>query len=98
MRVPLVGDAENLDTDLIDTATLQFGPGGAASSSHAQEFNIDVDADGLDDARFRFLMGDAAFNKVTCTDDTGMLTGELTSGESFEGSDTFTSDCTATCH
>jgi hypothetical protein len=94
-----VGDPADLDTDNIDPASLQFGPGlGGISPSHPPEFNLDVDSDGLDDARFTFLMGDAAFDKVTCTDSSGTLTGDLTTGEAFEGSDTFTSDCNASCH
>jgi hypothetical protein len=94
-----VGDPEDLDTDLIDTSSLQFGPGmGGISGSHAQEFNLDVNADGLDDARFRFLTGDAAFDKSGCTDTEGTLTGELTTGESFAGTDSIVTDCNAICH
>ena len=95
----LVGDAVDLDTDLIDPATLAFGPGmGPIDASLTQNFNLDVDSDGLDDARFRFRMAGAAFDKIGCSETEGTLVGELTSGESFEGSDTFTSVCNAGCH
>jgi hypothetical protein len=93
------GDPADLNTDDIDAATLSFGPGaGAISPSHPPQFNLDEDSDGIDDARFRFLMSDAAFDSVTCTDSSGTLAGGLTTGGSFEGSDTFTSDCGAVCH
>ncbi|NND54442.1 MAG: family 16 glycosylhydrolase [Gammaproteobacteria bacterium] len=92
----LVGDAEDLDTDLIDVNTLQFGPaGGNVSAGHSQEYNVDVDADGLDDARFRFVISDTGFS---CSDSEGTLVGDLTSGQTFEALDTFTSDCNASCH
>ena len=92
----LVGDPEDLDTDLIDPASLSFGPGMAGqSSSHGPLFGRNEDADGLDDARFRFLMSDVGF---TCSDFTGTLTGELTSGQTFQGSDTFVTNCNAGCH
>jgi beta-glucanase (GH16 family) len=92
----LVGDPEDLDTDLIDAATLEFGPGmGGISPSHPPEFNLDVNSDGLDDARFQFLMSDSGF---TCSDDSGTLVGELTTGDLFQGSDSFTSNCNAQCH
>jgi hypothetical protein len=95
----LVGDAENLDTDQIDSTTLSFGPGMAGQSpDHQPLYNRDEDSDGLDDARFRFLMSDAAFDKVTCDDDTGILTGQLTNGAVFAGSASFVSNCSATCH
>jgi hypothetical protein len=93
------GDPADLNTDNIDPATLAFGPGaGGVSPSHPPVFNLDEDSDGIDDARFTFLMSDAAFDSVTCTDSSGTLTGDLTTGETFEGSDTFTSDCGAVCH
>ena len=94
----LVGDPVDLDTDLIDPTTLKFGPGLASHSNRSPLFNRDEDSDGIDDARFRFLMSDAAFDKVTCSDDTGTLTGELTTGETFSGEDTFISNCNAGCH
>lgn len=95
----LVGDPEDLDTDLIDPGTLAFGPGmGGISPSHPPEFNLDEDSDGIDDARFQFLMSDAAFDSVTCTDSSGTLTGELMTGEFFAGSDTFIADCNVGCH
>ena len=93
----LVGDPVDLDTDLIDPATLKFGPG-LASPSHPPLFNRDEDSDGIDDARFRFLMSDIAFDKVTCADTSGTLVGELTTGVTFAGSDSFISDCNAACH
>ena len=93
------GDTDDLDTDLIDPATLRFGPGeGEVSVGLPQEFNIDVDSDGLDDARFRFQMSDAAFDSIACTDDSGTLVGDLTSGDTFTGTGSFTSDCGAQCH
>jgi hypothetical protein len=97
----LVGDPENLDMDLIDPSTVTFGPANASSPNLAQfapEFGIDEDSDGLEDARFRFRMGDVGFNKNACTPDSAMLVGELTTGEVFAGSDTFTPDCNAVCH
>jgi beta-glucanase (GH16 family) len=95
----LVGDAADIDTDLIDPATLAFGPGmGPIDANLTPEFNLDVDNDGLDDARFRFRMDGVAFDKVSCSETEGTLVGELTSGESFEGSDTFTPVCNAGCH
>jgi hypothetical protein len=95
----LVGDSDDLDTDLIDSATLRFGPGlGAISPSHPPSFYVDLDSDGLDDAVFRFLASDAAFDKVTCSDTSGTLAGELTTGETFEGTNSFISDCNAQCH
>jgi hypothetical protein len=92
----LVGDPEDLDTDLIDASTVKLGPGLAGiSPNHPPKYNIDVDSDGLDDARFRFLMSDSGF---TCSDDSGTLTGELSTGATFQGSDDFNSNCNATCH
>jgi hypothetical protein len=86
-------------TASIDPTTLKFGPGLASHSpNHSPLFNRDEDSDGIDDARFRFLMSDAAFDKVTCSDDTGTLTGELTTGETFIGEGTFISKCNAGCH
>jgi beta-glucanase (GH16 family) len=92
----LVGDAEDLDTALIDAASLKFGPGmGGISPSHPPQYALDVDSDGIDDARFRFLMSDSDFS---CSDDSGTLVGGLSSGEVFEGSDSFISNCDAQCH
>ena len=65
------------------------------SPSHPPLFNQDEDADGLEDARFRFLMSDAAFS---CTDSSGTLIGDLTSGQTFIGFDTVVADCGAGCH
>jgi hypothetical protein len=95
----LVGDLADLNTDDIDVSTLRFGPGMGSISPTAQSwFNFDVDSDGLDDAIFQFQMSDAAFDKVTCSDETGALVGDLTTGETFGGEDTFISDCNAGCH
>ena len=96
----LVGDSSDFDASLIDPATLRFGPGlGAISPSDPPSLNIDLNTDGIDDAVFRFLMSDATFNKVTCSDDTSaVLVGELTTGATFAGEDTFISSCNAGCH
>lgn len=92
----LVGDPEDLDTDLIDAATLKFGPGmGGISPSHPPQYDVDVDNDGIEDARFKFRMSDSGF---ACSDDSGTLVGDLTTGEAFEGSDSFDSNCNAQCH
>ena len=92
----LVGDPEDLDTDLIDAATVKFGPGmSGISPSHPPQYDLDVDSDGIEDARFQFLMSDSGF---TCSDDSGTLVGDLTTGEAFEGSDSFDSDCNGQCH
>ncbi len=93
-----VGDPVDLDTADIDLATVRFGPGLAAQASGKAVFNGDYDSDGIQDKKFRFRMGDVAFDKVTCTDSSGTLTGNLTTGEAFEGSDSFTSNCVAGCH
>ena len=93
-----VGDPVDLDTADIDLATVRFGPGLAAQASGKAVFNGDYDSDGIQDKKFRFRMGDVAFDKVTCTDSSGTLTGKLTTGEAFEGSDSFTSNCVAGCH
>jgi len=95
----LVGDLADLDTDDIDVETLRFGPGmGSISPTGQSWFNFDLDSDGLDDAIFQFQMSDAAFDKVTCSDNTGTLVGELTTGETFTGDDSFISNCNAGCH
>ncbi len=93
-----VGDPVDLDTADIDPATVRFGPGLAAQASGLTVLNGDYDSDGIQDKKFRFRMGDVAFDKVTCTDSSGTLTGKLTTGEAFEGSDSFTSNCVAGCH
>jgi hypothetical protein len=88
-----------LDTNDIDLATLRFGPGmGSISPTGQSWFNFDVNGDGLDDALYHFQMSDAAFNKKSCSDTVGILTGELTTGETFTGYDTFVSECTGGCH
>jgi hypothetical protein len=94
----IVGDPVDLDTADIDLATVRFGPGLAAQASGLTVLNGDYDSDGIQDKKFRFRMGDVAFDKVTCTDSSGTLTGNLTTGEAFEGSDSFTSNCVAGCH
>lgn len=92
----LAGDPQDLDTDLIDVNTLRFGPAeGSVSASHAQEYNVDVDSDGVDDARFRFVMSDTGFS---CSDSEGELVGDLMSGQTFEAIDSFSSNCNAACH
>jgi hypothetical protein len=91
-----VGDPTNLDTDLIDLATVRFGPGGAAiSPSHPPQFDLDVDSDGIDDARFNFLMSDS---ELACSDSSGTLTGDLTTSENFASLPAFTAACSAQCH
>jgi len=93
------GDPIDLDTDDIDVATLRFGPAMAAHSSLAPLFNRNEDNDGIDDARFRFMMSDVGFDKVACTETSATITGALaTTGETFAGSDTFTPKCNAGCH
>jgi hypothetical protein len=96
----LVGDSSDFDASLIDPATLRFGPGlGTVSPSDPPSLNIDIDDDGLDDAVFRFLMSDATFGRVTCSEDTsGVLIGGLITGETFAGEDSFLSNCNASCH
>ena len=89
----LVGDTEDLDTDLVDVNTLSFGPAGGSAS--ASFYNLDIDSDGQDDAMFRFNMSDTGFG---CTDTEGALAGDLTSGQTFEAVDAITTDCDAGCH
>jgi alpha-tubulin suppressor-like RCC1 family protein len=96
-----VGNLAYLDTNDIDVESLRFGPGMGSmnlSSTGQSWFNFDVNGDGLDDALFHFQMSAAAFDKVTCSDNTGTLVGELSTGEAFTGIDFFFSDCNASCH
>ncbi len=93
------GDPENLITDNVDIETLRIGQdegrAGGIDPALAQSFNLDVDADGIEDARFRFRTSDSEFQ---CSDSSGTLTGELTTGETFAGTDGFTAQCNVGCH
>jgi hypothetical protein len=92
-----VGDPVDLDTDLIDPATLRFSHSRAAiAPDSTPQTNYDHDADGLDDAKFEFLTGDTS---IGCTDSEVILEGELSTGQAFSGIDAdFDSDCNAVCH
>ena len=93
------GDPENLNTDNVDIETLRFGQdegrAGGIDPALTQSFNLDLDSDGIEDARFRFRTSDS---EIVCSDSSGTLTGELTTGETFAGSDTFTTACPTPCH
>ena len=90
------GDISNFDPVDIDVPTLRFGPNSAeVSPIYPPEFGIDVDSDGIDDARFNFVMSEAGFG---CSDTDGSIGGEMNNGLAFGGSDTFTADCNAQCH
>ena len=90
------GDPVDLDATDIDPNTLAFGPGGGAiNPASTPDFSQDIDNDGLNDARFSFLMSDAA---IACSDTEAQLTGALSTGDGFAGVDAVTSDCNAQCH
>ena len=91
-----VGDPINLNTDDIDDSTLTLGPG-LAGVSAAGQYNLNLDADGLDDARFEFKMSEAAF---TCSHDAGVIAGDVTTGggSTFAGVDSFVANCSPLCH
>jgi hypothetical protein len=92
-----VGDPVDLDTDLIDPATLRFTHIRATiAPASTPQNNYDHDSDGLDDAKFEFLTGDTA---IGCADTEVILEGELSTGQAFSAVDTdFNSDCNAGCH
>jgi hypothetical protein len=92
-----VGDPVDLDTDLIDPATVRFSHSGAMiDPASTPQKNYDHDADGLDDAKFEFLTGDTSLG---CTDTEVLIEGELSNGQAFTATDTdFDSDCNAGCH
>jgi hypothetical protein len=68
---------------------------GPTDPASLPEFNIDVDSDGIEDARFRFLTGDTSF---TCTDTEAMVEGKTASGRLFSGFGEVTPVCDAVCH
>jgi hypothetical protein len=51
------GDPVDIDTDDIVAASVRIGPLGG--TSHTNQYNLNVDGDGLEDARFRSVMSDA---------------------------------------
>jgi hypothetical protein len=95
-----VGDPNNLNAANILPETLRFGPGLAPESPFYTPEFPDKDSDGLTDGRFRFQQSATGFdqNKITCSDSSATLTGRLSTGETFVGTDTFTSNCDAVCH
>jgi hypothetical protein len=92
-----VGDPVDLDTDLIDPATLRFSHSRATiDPGSVPQSDYNHDEDGLDDAKFEFLTGDTSLG---CTDTEVILEGELSTGQAFTGIDAdFDSDCEAECH
>ena len=94
------GDTYNLNTDNIELDSVRFGPGsGPIDPGLNQLYGQNEDGDGIDDARFRFRMSSAVFDDSPgCTDDAGTITGELTTGETFSGTDAVTTNCNAACH
>jgi hypothetical protein len=103
-----VGDPVSLDTDDIVASSVRIGRLGGPHIDGEQLFGLDHDADGLDDAEFAVLTGDAfgraAFAEGSCqaswaNPDTVAFRAELTSGEIIAGEDmVFDSDCNASCH
>jgi hypothetical protein len=92
----LLGDPVDLDTSTINPATVIFGPNQASIAPDSQPvFNVDYDNDGMNDAKFEFLMGDTG---LTCNDTDAIIVGTTAGGQVFEGSDSITTDCDAGCH
>ena len=103
-----VGDPVDLDTDEIVASSVRIGRLGGSHIDGKEIFGLDHDADGLDDAEFEALTGDAfgraAFAEGSCQaawakPDTVEFRAELTSGEIIAGEDiVFDSYCNASCH
>ncbi len=94
--VAVLGDG-NLDTSLIDSATVAFGPArGNIDPASVPIYFADYDGDlQNDDARFDFLTGDTG---IGCTQLEASITGETTEGDRFAGTDYINPDCNAGCH
>ena len=90
------GDPFDFNADNIEIDTVRFGPGqGAVDPSALQETGFDQDSDGQNDARLRFLMSDSG---IQCDDTDAVITGDLSTGETFAAVDAFTADCDVQCH
>lgn len=101
----LVGDPEDLDASLIDPASIRFGPAEAMiDPASTPDLNYNHDNDGIPDARFEFRMDDTGFPYTPgagypCSASPAELSGELSTGVLFLGTDTTVStDCLAPCH
>jgi WD40 repeat protein len=94
--IPLVVfGSEALDVDLIDTATLAFGPAEGAIDPASTPVVQDYDEDLVLDLRLEFLTGDTG---IGCSQFDATLTGQTTEGDYFAGTDFITPDCDASCH
>jgi hypothetical protein len=91
-----VGDFINFDTTTIDPNTVRFGPdSGGIDPDATVVLDNDYNNDGLLDARFHFLTGDAG---IRCTDTEATITGETLAGDPFGGKDSIKTACNAQCH
>jgi len=90
------GDAEDFFTRDIVPDSVQIGPAsGDQDPDSVPDFDIDVDDDGDLDARFYFLTGDTG---LACADSEMTVTGTIIGGDTFESTDSITTECNAFCH
>jgi len=79
-----VGEALDFDAMQVDFSTVTFGPNGAVES-HGQGHVEDVDGDGDPDMVFHFKTQETG---IACGDTDATLTGGITGGPQFTGTDT----------
>jgi hypothetical protein len=92
----LVGDAIDFAATDIDPDTVTFGPdGGGIAPGAAAVMDQDFDNDGILDAKFDFLTGDAG---IGCLETEVTIKGETIANELFVGVDSISADCNAQCH
>ncbi|NND53853.1 MAG: hypothetical protein HKN56_02655 [Gammaproteobacteria bacterium] len=90
------GDPFNFNADNVVPSTLRIGPSqGPVKSSPPSDFGGDYDSDGQNDSRHFFNMSESGFE---CSSTDGLVTGDLSTGETFAAVDAFTTNCNAQCH